>query len=136
MDTHLERECPECEKPCYANFIDIGVGYLQMGPFHCRSCSWTQYCPVKNTCIGTTCVSYASCGHILNRQEKVSLKEIKNKINTDLFSEWMSRAIKKEMCVQCGAKAINFKDELSAKEYSLTGLCQECQNVLYLNEGE
>ena len=29
------RECPYCRTRCYADFVDIGVGMQQCGPYHC-----------------------------------------------------------------------------------------------------
>lgn len=31
----------------------------------------------------------------------------------------------------CGKKALNFDDDLSRKEYRISGLCQECQNSVF-----
>ena len=32
-------DCPYCgEKDCEAEWCDVGVGYVQMGPFHCENC--------------------------------------------------------------------------------------------------
>jgi hypothetical protein len=32
-------DCPYCgEEECEAEWCDVGVGYVQMGPYHCTSC--------------------------------------------------------------------------------------------------
>ena len=36
---------------------------------------------------------------------------------------------KKYYCSMCGLEILGFKDRLSAKEFSITGLCQQCQGV-------
>ena len=39
--------------------------------------------------------------------------------------------MRNQMCVSCGCHADWFKDELSAKEYTISGLCQECQDEAF-----
>jgi hypothetical protein len=39
--------------------------------------------------------------------------------------------IHKDVCVICKKDAKNFKDELSKKEYSISGICQNCQDNLF-----
>lgn len=34
--------CPYCGTLCYADFVDVGVGYTQCGPFHCESCDASE----------------------------------------------------------------------------------------------
>ena len=34
-------------------------------------------------------------------------------------------------CVQCGGDATEFRDDLSAKEYTLTVWCQKCQDNFF-----
>lgn len=35
------------------------------------------------------------------------------------------------LCVDCGGQALKFDDELSKKEYSISGLCQKCQDEVF-----
>ena len=37
-------------------------------------------------------------------------------------------------CVLCAADASTFKDDISAKEYTISGLCQECQDEAFDEE--
>lgn len=39
--------------------------------------------------------------------------------------------IKKDICTLCKKPATNFKDEISRKEFSISGFCQECQNKAF-----
>lgn len=43
--------------------------------------------------------------------------------------------IKANCCIPpplgCGKPATHFKDELSRKEFSISGLCQDCQDAIY-----
>jgi len=34
--------CPYCSAQCSADFVDIGVGMTQCGPFHCQECGASQ----------------------------------------------------------------------------------------------
>lgn len=36
--------------------------------------------------------------------------------------------IKKDICVSCGHPAVEFKDEESEVEFTLSGFCQTCQD--------
>lgn len=39
-----------------------------------------------------------------------------------------------EICVDCKQPAIEFNDELSKKEYKISGWCQQCQNEIFNGE--
>ena len=39
--------------------------------------------------------------------------------------------IRKDVCVCCGESALIFRNEISAKEYSISGLCQKCQDSVF-----
>lgn len=34
--------CPYCSTICRADFVDIGVGFQQCGPFHCEECGASE----------------------------------------------------------------------------------------------
>ncbi len=40
-------------------------------------------------------------------------------------------SIKSDVCSWCGKPATQFKDELSRREYRISGLCQECQDKVF-----
>ena len=40
-------------------------------------------------------------------------------------------AIKADICAFCGEPALEFEDRLSEKEYSISGLCQRCQDKVF-----
>jgi hypothetical protein len=44
-------------------------------------------------------------------------------------------SIKADVCVPkpigCGGPATQFRDELSQREYTISGLCQKCQDVIF-----
>lgn len=37
--------CPKCNAIAVADFVDIGVGMQQSGPFACEACGWVQEVP-------------------------------------------------------------------------------------------
>jgi len=37
-------------------------------------------------------------------------------------------------CATCGKPIIGFRDELSLKEFKISGMCQECQDGVFENE--
>ena len=48
-----------------------------------------------------------------------------------LFGRSRVLAIAGEGCVRCGESAVDFKDELSKKEFGISGLCQPCQDEIF-----
>ena len=44
------------------------------------------------------------------------------------------QCIAERSCTCCGSAAYYFEDELSKKEYTISGMCQNCQNVVFGNE--
>ena len=40
-------------------------------------------------------------------------------------------SIKADMCSWCGNPAVEFSDELSRREYRISGFCQECQDKTF-----
>lgn len=39
------RPCPYCDTPCEADWVDVGVGYAQCGPYHCELCGASEIGP-------------------------------------------------------------------------------------------
>ena len=46
------------------------------------------------------------------------------------------RSIEKQICSWCEGNAHNFKDKLSEEEYLIGGLCQQCQDQVFIEEEE
>jgi len=40
-----DQNCPYCGTPTCADFVDVGVGFIQCGPYHCNSCGAYQIGP-------------------------------------------------------------------------------------------
>lgn len=39
------KPCPYCNFSCEADWVDVGVGYVQCGPFHCTKCGASEIGP-------------------------------------------------------------------------------------------
>ncbi|MFJ6264223.1 hypothetical protein [Lysinibacillus xylanilyticus] len=37
--------CPYCEGTTYADSVDVGVGFVQCGPYHCENCGASEIGP-------------------------------------------------------------------------------------------
>jgi len=44
------------------------------------------------------------------------------------------KVILNDKCVSCKKEAENFTNDLSKLEYTISGLCQNCQNEVFRNE--
>ena len=54
-----------------------------------------------------------------------------DRITHTIFGKTRSKALANDTCVICGAEAVNFKDEISRKEFSISGMCQKCQDETF-----
>lgn len=43
-------------------------------------------------------------------------------------------AIHNNICTSCGGIALEFSDDLSEREYEISGFCQECQDKIFGGE--
>ena len=59
------------------------------------------------------------------------LETFKEETAFRLFGRSRSLAIAGNGCVKCGETATDFRDELSRKEYGISGLCQPCQDSIF-----
>lgn len=45
----FEKEnCPYCNSECEADWVDVEVGYIQCGPYHCDNCGASEIGPYDN----------------------------------------------------------------------------------------
>jgi len=51
-----------------------------------------------------------------------------------LFGRSRTIAMHNGQCVKCGEFNLEFRDELSRKEYGISGLCQCCQDAIFGTE--
>lgn len=57
--------------------------------------------------------------------------EFLDDVSKEMFGTSRSECIKQEICVTCGGEAKEFDDSLSLREYKISGMCQNCQNVMF-----
>ena len=55
-------------------------------------------------------------------------------ISETLFKSSRIESITEDKCIWCGGKASVFRDELSRKEFSISGFCQKCQDTTFGEE--
>ena len=48
-----------------------------------------------------------------------------------LFGRSRTASAANQMCISCGTDANHFRDELSRKEYSISRMCQGCQDQVF-----
>lgn len=63
--------------------------------------------------------------------------EIENFIDSfarGAFGRERTQSIKNDVCTICGEPAVEFEDELSKREYEISGMCQICQNKVFDGE--
>jgi len=61
-------------------------------------------------------------------------KEIEDFINSftrGAFGRERTESIKGDVCAICGGPAVEFDDKLSEKEYTISSMCQACQNKFF-----
>ena len=55
-------------------------------------------------------------------------------ISQKYFGRSRVESIRDDKCIWCGKKADSFRNELSKKEYTISGLCQKCQDSIFGGE--
>lgn len=50
------------------------------------------------------------------------------------FGRSRSDAMSQNICVMCGENASEFHDDLSRKEYTISGMCQKCQDSVFCEQ--
>ena len=59
------------------------------------------------------------------------IRHILDSISTHAYGLPRSQALEEDICVCCKGPAIEFKDDISRKEYSISALCQVCQDETF-----
>lgn len=49
----------------------------------------------------------------------------------EMFGVDRTESITNDVCVFCSQPATEFRDELSRKEFSISGICQKCQDKVF-----
>lgn len=62
------------------------------------------------------------------------IEDFINSFARGAFGRERTQSIKDNICTTCGEPAIEFEDELSKREYEISGMCQKCQNKVFDGE--
>ena len=62
------------------------------------------------------------------------LELAKEAMSLNLYGRSRTIALAAGQCVKCGKYNLEFRDELSRKEYRISGLCQSCQDAIFGTE--
>jgi uncharacterized CHY-type Zn-finger protein len=60
-----------------------------------------------------------------------SMQKTLDSLAEQMFGRSYSNAKSERKCVTCGGKIEGFRDVLSVKEYSISGMCQSCQDSVF-----
>lgn len=63
--------------------------------------------------------------------ENSAFTNLRDSIAFAVYGITASAAIAQSICVSCKDQVTPFRDELSVREYHLSGLCQHCQDAVF-----
>ena len=62
------------------------------------------------------------------------MEQFKENMAMQMFGRSRILAIAGNSCVKCGQGATKFSDELSRKEFGISGFCQTCQDEVFATD--
>jgi hypothetical protein len=66
-----------------------------------------------------------------NNSKSPEMNNLLETLSQTIFKRSRLACIKGGVCVCCGKPAISFKNKLSEKEFTISGLCQKCQDGVF-----
>ena len=66
-----------------------------------------------------------------NDSKSPAMQAALNALTRNMFGRERSASIRGNECVICGAKVAAFRNPLSEKEFSISGMCQDCQDSVF-----
>lgn len=63
-----------------------------------------------------------------------AMREQLNELTAQVFGKSRSDCIAEDLCVICGGAAAEFRNEISRREYGISGMCQHCQDKTFNEE--
>ena len=64
------------------------------------------------------------------------VENVLEKLGEMAFGRSRKNSMRDGTCVSCGEQITGFKDEISSREYEITGFCQSCQDKFFSPEDE
>lgn len=61
------------------------------------------------------------------------MTEFLDQLSQARFGRSRTESIRNNICVDCGKAATEFTNDISRKEYTISGLCQKCQDEIFQN---
>ena len=68
-------------------------------------------------------------------EKSSEMVKVLDTISLSMFGKSRSEAIRQNICVNCGGEADIFVDIKSKREFAISGLCQNCQDSLFSEDG-
>lgn len=59
------------------------------------------------------------------------LQRFVDEVSKKIHGRTLTESQEKNICVGCGEEIKGFRDELSKKEFSISGYCQQCQDSVF-----
>ena len=59
------------------------------------------------------------------------MNEMKEELAMDLYGRSLELSRAGQQCVKCGEFNLEFRDEISRREYAISGWCQSCQDQFF-----
>jgi hypothetical protein len=50
------------------------------------------------------------------------------------FGQQAGKRLDHDLCPRCGKAARDFRDEISEREWEISGLCQPCQDAIFVED--
>ena len=75
------------------------------------------------------CIIGTERGHKMAKSRE--MEHYLDSISMAMFGQKRSTAIADKRCAVCGQLIYNFRNELSRKEYGISGMCQSCQDSVF-----
>jgi hypothetical protein len=69
-------------------------------------------------------------------QKSPEMQRILDALTEELFGKKRTQAIVENECVTCHGSADSFRDSLSRKEFTISGMCQKCQDGVFGTKDE
>jgi hypothetical protein len=57
-------------------------------------------------------------------------------LSSRIYGRTRTDSIAHAVCVFCGGPATEFTDDVSTREFSITGMCQRCQDKFFVEDEE
>lgn len=70
----------------------------------------------------------------MDSKKTPEMERFLDEMSEQMFGRRRSASKSAKICVMCGGDATEFRNELSRKEYEISGLCQRCQDAVFKEE--